>query len=88
MDSEVADAYRTHYFSQRRQITHTILQKGIEKGQLRAETPLDLVTDAVFAPIFYRVMITGTPLEEGYIKQLVDLILAGFLKSNGEAVAK
>jgi AcrR family transcriptional regulator len=52
-----------------------ILQRGIERGELAADTDIDLLVDVVLGPFFYRRLLTGAALDQDFTRRLVDLVL-------------
>ncbi len=54
-----------------------IVQRGIDRGELPADTDPDLVIEALLGPLYLRLLITGEPLEMAFVVRVVDLLLAG-----------
>ncbi len=79
-DSNIAEEYRTRFFLPRRALSKKILERGINRGELKDDFDLELGIDILFAPLFYRLMITKEPLDSEYIKDLVDKVLKGLGK--------
>ena len=55
-----------------------VLERGVERGDLRADLDLDLALDVLGGPLFYRLLITGGPIDERLAEGVVELILRGF----------
>lgn len=80
----IADASRhremreaqTRFIASRRSGTADALRRGVKRGELRADSDIDLIADLVAAPIFYRHMISGGPLDAALIERLVAAALA------------
>jgi len=70
-DSNIAGEYRKRYFGPRRLISQQILEKGITRGELRNDIDIELSIDLIFAPIFYRILITGEPVDTAFTKNLI-----------------
>ncbi|CAI6084214.1 TetR/AcrR family transcriptional regulator [Cohnella sp. JJ-181] len=70
-DPGVAEAYRTRYFQPRRQEAKGILDKGIRRGQLQDTLDVGLGVDLLYGPVFYRLLVTGEPLDDDYVRRLV-----------------
>ena len=65
-------------FSRRRRVlTRNVLQRGIDRGQLRRDTDLDLVIDALGGAITFRLLQGHAPLNKRFVESLVSLILNG-----------
>jgi AcrR family transcriptional regulator len=62
---EVADnpdmhaLFSEHLVEPRRRVVRGILQRAVERGEVRADADLDLAIDLVVGPIIYRVVIAG-----------------------------
>ena len=41
-----------------------VLERGIDRGDLRADLDLELALDVLGGPLFYRLLITGGPIDE------------------------
>ena len=54
-----------------------IVQRGIDRGELPADTDPDLVIEALLGPLYLRPLVTGQPLEMAFVERVVDLLLAG-----------
>lgn len=70
-DSGLADAYRDRYFRPRRLEAGSLLEKGVERGELKKNIDIDICIDLIYGPIFYRLLVTGEPLDESYVQQLI-----------------
>lgn len=70
-DSGLADAYRARYFHPRRLEAKSLLAKGIQRGELKKSIDIDICIDLIYGPIFYRLLVTGEPLDESYVRQLI-----------------
>lgn len=77
LDEGLAEAYRTRYFQPRRLEARQLLEQGVKRGELSANLDLGLCIDLVYGPIFYRLLLTGEPLSEAYVEQLVTLCFQG-----------
>lgn len=76
-DPEVANAYRTRYFHPRRSASKVILERGIARGELKADLDLELGVDLIFAPLFYRLLITGAEIHPDILRKMVQYALHG-----------
>jgi AcrR family transcriptional regulator len=62
---------------QRRQLYHTVLNRALARGELRADVDQDLLTDLLLGPFWTRLMITPTPAPPELVPATVDAILDG-----------
>lgn len=75
-DSALAEAYRTRYIQPRRLEVRGILDRGLQRGELK-NLDTALCTDLIYGPIFYRLLVTGDLIDDNYIRQLVTLAFEG-----------
>lgn len=74
-DSNIASEYQKRYFQPRRLITRQILERGIQRNQVKKDIDIQLLIDIIYAPIFYRLMITGDKIDKGYIDMVLEQTL-------------
>ncbi|MCY7488021.1 MULTISPECIES: TetR/AcrR family transcriptional regulator [Paenibacillus] len=70
-DSGLAEAYRARFFRPRRLEARGILEKGVQRGELKKNLDIDICIDLLYGPIFYRLLVTGDTLNESYVQSLV-----------------
>jgi AcrR family transcriptional regulator len=75
---ELVVTLREQFLAGRRSALRAVLDRGIGRGDLRAELDVELALDVLGGPLFYRLLITGGPLDEHLAQGVVDLILRGF----------
>lgn len=78
-DKELAVGYRTWYFNPRRLISKQILERGIQRGDLKKELDIELCIDLFFSPIFYRLLITGEKIDSTFVRNLVSYVMKGMI---------
>ena len=74
-DPALGEGFRREVVATRRQIMRDILERGRERGELRADVDLDLVVDMLHGPTFYRLLLSGAPLDRRFARQLADQVL-------------
>lgn len=77
-DPELARVYREKVVKPRLAELAPVIQRGIARGDLRADTDVRLLHELLIGPIFYRLLLSGAPLDRDLGTRLVDAILAGF----------
>ena len=75
---ELARAVRDRFLAVRRSALSEVLRRGVERGDLRPDLDLELALDVLGGPLFYRLLVTGGPLDEQLAEGVADLILCGF----------
>ena len=76
-DAQVASAVREGFLAPRRAALREVLRRGIERGELRADIDQELALDFLGGPLFYRLLITGGPLDDSLAEGTVDVMLRG-----------
>jgi AcrR family transcriptional regulator len=77
-DAELARLVRGEFLARRRAALQEVLERAIERGDLRRDLDIDLALDVLGGPLFYRLLITGGPIDEKLAEGVVELILRGF----------
>jgi hypothetical protein len=57
------------------------LQRACEREGLRPDIDHGVLIDQLAGPIYYRILITGAPVDRNYAERLVDAVLDGVLDS-------
>lgn len=70
-DSGLAEAYRARFFRPRRLEARSLLEKGVQRGELKKNLDIGICIDLIYGPIFYRLLVTGETLDEPYVQHLV-----------------
>lgn len=75
---ELARVVREGFLIRRRLALTDVLRRGVERGDLRPDVDLELALDVLGGPLFYRLLITGAPIDEQLAEGVTELILRGF----------
>ncbi len=75
---ELARAVRDGFLAVRRSALSEVLRRGVERGDLRLDLDVELALDVLGGPLFYRLLVTGGPIDEQLAEGVADLILRGF----------
>src|ERR1700719_22488 len=73
----VLQEFFERWVSPRRNATIADLQRGKDAGELRPETEPELVNDAIFCAIYYRLLLRSGPLTRRFGEELVDQVIRG-----------
>jgi AcrR family transcriptional regulator len=76
-DSDLAEGFRQNVVPARRQAMLAALERGRERGEIRADADLELAVDALHGAVFYRLLLSGEPLDAVFAERLADQVLAG-----------
>jgi len=65
------------WVSPRRTATIADLKRGKDAGELRSETEPELLNDAIFGAIYYRLLLRSDPLTRRFGEELVEQVIRG-----------
>ncbi|MEV1198734.1 TetR/AcrR family transcriptional regulator [Microbispora rosea] len=74
-DPDLARAMAEQWFEPRRAPVRQALREAQRAGAVRADVDPDTALDLVFAPLHYRLLVSGQPLDAAYADTVVDLCL-------------
>ena len=74
-DEDLAEAFRTEVIGWRKQEMAELLQRGVARGEVRADVPVDIVRELAQSVLWHRLLVTGDPLDDDLAVRLVDDIL-------------
>ncbi len=75
---ELAETYFGDYIRPRQKSVWQALQRGVERGELRADADFSVIYDLLLGPLFVRSVVRGEPLGPDLAAQTVDFVLAAF----------
>ena len=76
-DPVLAEGFHRDVVPARREAMLAALERGRERGEIRADADLELAVDALHGAVFYRLLLSGEPLDEPFAARLADQVLAG-----------
>lgn len=76
-DLKLAEEYRARYFNPRRLDSRRILERGVDRGELRSDLDIELSIDLIYGPLFYRLLVTGENLDDSFIEVLIKYAFEG-----------
>ena len=62
----------------RREEVRLVLRRGIARGDLRADVDVELGTDVLAGPVYYRLVLSGERLDASLAERIVDVTLDGW----------
>jgi AcrR family transcriptional regulator len=78
-DPEVAETFRSTWIAPRRADAKAGLER-YRATELRGDADLELVMDALYGPLYYRLLTGHGPLSTDYTDELAELVLNGIRK--------
>jgi AcrR family transcriptional regulator len=78
-DEDLAAGYRRDVVPVRRTAMLGALERGRARGEIRAEADLGVAVDALHGAVFYRLLLSGEPLDDVFAATVADHVLAGLV---------
>jgi len=78
-DPQLSRAFREHVVDLRVRRIGEIVQFGIERFELRADTDPAFLQELLFGPVYHRLLLSGLPLERDFGERIVDAVLPAFV---------
>ena len=80
-DPALGKAFREQVVTVRLDEVGRIVDRGIERGDLRPGLDHELVHELLFGPVYYRLLLSGGALDAGLAERVVDAVLPGLAAS-------
>jgi AcrR family transcriptional regulator len=76
-DRDLAEGFHRDVVPARRSAMLGVLERGRERGELRADADLELAVDALHGAVFYRLLFSGEPLDSELTERLSRQVIDG-----------
>ena len=78
-DPAIAAEFVERFWAPRRELSLARLASAIDAGQVRADIDIELTLDAIYGPLWTRLMIGHLPMKSGHAKAIVDATWSGII---------
>jgi AcrR family transcriptional regulator len=79
LDPTMRKAFTEGFLYPRRECAYAVFRRGVAGGEFRADVDRDVAIDALYSPIYYRLLASGAPIDEAFLDRHIDLILRGLM---------
>jgi AcrR family transcriptional regulator len=79
-EPEMLESFRSNFLAARRAEAVQILQRGVRRGELRGEVFSEVAVDALYGPLYFRLLIEHGTLSPDYVDALCDLVMTGLVR--------
>lgn len=86
-DPELASAFRERVVAMRLAEVRRLIERGIERGDLRPDVDPELAHELLFGPVYYRLLLSGAPLDKNLAKRIVDSVLPAIARNDAGGAA-
>jgi AcrR family transcriptional regulator len=76
-DPEFAAEYLGRVVEPRRDLTRAIFGRAIERGEIPADTKVEVAIDMLYGPLYHRLLHGHAALNDRFVRDVVDMALAG-----------
>lgn len=76
-DAELAERFQRNVVPARRQAMLAALERGRARGEIRADADVELAVDALHGAVFYRLLLSGEPLDARLTANVVEQVIRG-----------
>jgi hypothetical protein len=76
-DPDLAAGFHRDVVPARREAMLAALERARARGEIRADADLALAVDALHGAVFYRLLLSGEPLDDGFASRLAEQALVG-----------
>jgi rhodanese-related sulfurtransferase/AcrR family transcriptional regulator len=84
-DPGFAEEYRARFIGPRREESRGLVRGAIERGEIPADTDVELALDLLWGPLYHRLLHGHATLDEGFLGRVVDAVLAGVVPTQSPA---
>jgi AcrR family transcriptional regulator len=77
-DSQLARAFQERVVALRIGEVRRVVERGIERGDLRPDTDVELAHELLFGPVYYRLLLSGAPLDGQLASHIVDAFMSAY----------
>jgi AcrR family transcriptional regulator len=79
LDPAMRKAFTEGFLYPRRECAYAVFRRGVAGGEFRADVDRDVAIDALYSPIYYRLLASGAPIDEAFLDRHIDLVLRGLM---------
>ena len=79
-DPKIGAELRDHLVGSRRELVRAIWDRGVARGELRADVDPEVAIDLIFGPAMYRLVAGHAPLDDGAAEAVIDAAIRGLAR--------
>jgi AcrR family transcriptional regulator len=81
-DPRFGAEYRARFLQPRRENARVIFRRAIERGEIPPGTKIEAAIDALYGPLYHRLLHGHAPLDEEFVRDVVGIVLDGITPRN------
>ncbi len=84
-DPAFAAEYRARFVEPRRDQARAVFRRAIERGEIPADIKIEVALDLLYGPIYHRLLHGHAPLNDRFVRDIVDTALGGIMPAPAAA---
>ncbi|HUY51131.1 MAG TPA: TetR/AcrR family transcriptional regulator [Streptosporangiaceae bacterium] len=82
-DPVFAAEYRERFVEPRRDQARAVFRRAIERGEIPADTKVEVALDLLYGALYHRLLHGHAPLSERFAREVIDMVLGGIVPAQG-----
>lgn len=87
-DPTFAEEYQARFLQPRRDAGREVFARAIERGEIGPDVDTEVALDLLYGPFYHRLLQGHAPLDDRFVRQVVDASLAGITHSLSSAAPR
>ena len=84
-DPRFAEVYRARFLQPRRDLARVIFNRAIERGEIPADTDVEVALDLLYGPFYHRVLHGHAPLTDRFTRAIVGHVVTAVARSSEDS---
>ncbi len=76
-DPVFAAEYRQRVVEPRRDQARAVFRRAIDRGEIAADTKVEVALDLLYGPLYHRMLHGHAPLNDRFVREVIDMVLGG-----------
>jgi AcrR family transcriptional regulator len=77
---EFAVEYQSRFVEPRRDQTREVLRRSVERGEIPADTKIEVAIDLLYGPLYHRLLHGHAKLSDRFVRDVVDTVVDGLTR--------
>jgi len=69
--------YRRRFLEPRREQARAVFHRAMDRGEISADTKIEVALDMLYGPIYHRLLHGHAPLNDRFVREVVEMLLRG-----------
>jgi AcrR family transcriptional regulator len=80
-DPAIANDFVDRFWQPRRELSTAFIHRAVERGEVRADVEVEAVLDAVYSPLWARLLIGYRPVDNQLVDDTLDIVWPGIVRA-------